>query len=279
MGLAQDFQHSYTISSSSGQIFIDTVSGNIKVQGYKGDKIEILAFKRGSDANAIEIQDHSSGDVINLRAWPRSLQSDPGKIPQGKFPAGGFDPGKIPQGKLPPGGFDPGRFPQAKSPPGGFDPGRFDVGDNSVDFEIRVPKSVNYNFNWLHSYRGNVEISNVSGRIIAGSRRGNVDVKDVRGFIRCDAFIGSTQVELGSHKDANDMKFSSMSGNIVVKAPGNLDAEIYMSSESGQVKTDYPIEVQKMRYGHRLFAQAKLGMGRQKLTITSVSGSISLLKK
>jgi hypothetical protein len=268
MGSAQDFQHSYTISSPNGQISIDTVSGNIKIQVYKGDKIEILAYKKGSDANAIEIQDRSSGDAIWLEARPRLSQSDPSKIPQAKFPPGGFDAGRFPQAKFPPGGFGPGDHP-----------GRFDIGNNSVDFEIHVPKSNSYNFRWLHTYNGNVEISNVSGQFNAGSSRGNVDVKDVRGIIRCGTSNGSVQVELGTHKDANNMRFSSMSGDVVVKAPGNLDAEVFMSSDVGRVKTDYPIQVQDMRYGPRRFAQGKLGSGRQKLTIESRWGSVSLLKK
>jgi hypothetical protein len=268
IGSAQDFQHSYSISPN-GKIFIDTVVGNIKIQGYKGDKVEILAYRKGSDGNAIEIQDVSSGDVISLTARPRLSSSDQSKVPQPKFPPGGF-----PQGKLPPGGFGPGSRPDA----GRIGPGRFDVGNNSVDFEIRVPKTSNYS-SWVRSFKGNLEVSNVSGQLRVSSAHGNMDIKDVHGFIRCEAFNGSVQVELGSHKDANDLKFSSINGDVVVKAHGNLDAEIFMSSESGGIKTDYSIPVQENRYGHGRFAQAKLGSGRQKLMITSVSGSVNLLKK
>jgi hypothetical protein len=264
IGSAQDFQHSYTISAN-GQIFIDTVSGNIKIQGYKGDKIEILAYKKGPDSSAFEIEDRSSGDRIDIKAHPRLPQPDPGKPPERKPPPGRF----------PPGGFDQGRFGPGRS----NDLGRFDAGNNSADSEIYVPKSGSYNFRWLHSFNGNVEISNVSGQIFAGSSRGNIDVKDVHGIIRCGTNNGSVQVELGSRKDANDMKFSSMSGDIVVKAPANLDAEVSMSSDVGRVKTDYPIQVQETRYGPKRIAQGKLGSGKQKLTIESRWGGVSLLKK
>jgi hypothetical protein len=263
MGVSQDFQHSYAISPN-GQITIETVSGNIKIQGYKGDKIEILAYKKGLDGSAIEIQDLSSGDSIWLDAHPRVAQSDPDK----------------PSAKFPPRGFGPGRPPQGKMPPGGFGLGRFDVGNNSVDFEIHVPKSSSYNFRSIHSWNGNLEISGVSsGQLNAGTNRGDIYVKDVRGIIRCGTSNGSIQVELGAHKDANDMRFSSMSGDVVVKAPGNLDAEVFMSSDVGRVKTDYSIQVQETRYGSKRIAQGKLGSGKQKLTIESRWGSVSLLKK
>ena len=266
IGSAQDFQHSYAISAN-GQIFIDTI-GNIKIQGFKGEKVEIVAYRKGPDGNVIQIEDHSSGDVINVRARPRFSPFSPGKEP----------PGKEPRSKFPPGGFDGGRFDPGRFEAGRFDPGRFDVGNNSVDFEVRVPKSHDYS-SFLNSFNGNIEIANVSGRISARIREGSVDVKDVRGSIRCDAFNGSIRVELGSHKDASDMKFSSMNGDIFVKAPGSLDAQVFMSSDAGRLKTDFPIKVQEMRYGHRLFAQGKLGSGRQKLTITSISGSVNLIKK
>jgi hypothetical protein len=271
IGLAQDFQHSYTIAPN-GQFFIDTVSGNIKIQRYKGDKIEILAYRKGSDSSLIEIEDRSSGDRIDVRAHARLSQQS--KLPQGSLPQG-----KPPQGKIPPGGFDPGRFPQAKFPPGGgFDMGRFDMGDNRVDFEINVPKAGDFS-GWIHTFKGNLEISNFSGQLRATSARGNVDVKDVRGFIRGEAINGTVQVELGSRKEENDMKFSSRSGDVVVKAPGNLDAEVFMSSDVGRVKIDYPIPIQDMRYGPKRFAQGKLGSGKQRLTIESTWGSVSLLKK
>jgi hypothetical protein len=255
MGVAQDFKRSYAVSQD-GKIFINT-SGNITVQGYKGSEIEILAYKRGSDANSIEIVDKSFGNRIDLGL--RFPHLDPRKS----------DPGKVDPRKAPPGRFPPGAFP----------PPRFDVGDSSVDFEILMPKSARYE-SWLISNRGSVEVSNVSGRLFVKSERGNVIMKDVRGFIRGTAvFNGSIRVELGSNKEPNDMNFFSMSGDVTVVAPGNLDAAVFMSSDSGRIKTDFPIEIKDERYGHKRIAEGKLGSGRQKITIVSAFGGVNLVKK
>jgi hypothetical protein len=249
MGVAQDFQRSYPISEN-GLISIRT-TGNIKVLGYKGHQIEIIAYKKGSNPNAIEIEDKSFGNRIDLSL--RFTQFDPGK----------FDPAKAP----PRGGFPP------------FPPRKFDMGDSNVDFEVRMPKSTKYESRLISNW-GNVEVANISGRLFVISERGNVIMKDVRGFVSAAAwFNGNVQVELGSSEEPDYMKFFSNSGDVTVIAPGNLDAAIFMSSDSGRIKTDFPLEEKDDRYGHKRIAEGKLGSGKQKITIESRFGSVNLLKK
>ena len=72
------------------------------------------------------------------------------------------------------------------------------------------------------------------------------------------------------------MKFSSVSGNVNVTLPGNLDAEVQMSSLSGSLKTDFPIEVKERRYGPGRSAQGRVGNGSRTLNVSAVSGSVSL---
>jgi hypothetical protein len=246
---AQDFQRSYTIPEN-GVIFIDT-SGNIKVQGYDGQKIEVLAYKKGSNSDSIEIADNSSENRVDLRL---------------KFSR--FDPGKFDPAKAPPRGFPPGRLP----------PPRFVLGDSSVDFEFRVPKSMKYE-SQLRSIGGSLEISDVSGRLLVSSNRGKIDVKNVHGFIVAVSHGGGVRVDIAQSKEPDEMSFRSNSGDVVVKAPGNLDAIVVMSSESGRLNTDFPIEIQEKRYGPGREAYGKLGSGKQKLTITTMWGSVSLIKK
>ncbi len=266
-GFAQDFQRSYTIPEN-GQIFINT-SGNIKVIGIKGQKIEVLAYKKGANPSSIEIEDNSSGTRIELRLkFPQFEQwkPDPSKTGPAKEGPGKHDPSKMPPGRFPPGGFAPD----------GFHPPRFELGD-SVDFEIRVPRSKKYETS-LHTIRGNIEISSVSGKIWAVSDRGNVDVKNVNGSILARS-NGSVRGDVGFVKEDSFMTFMSTGGDVVVNAPGNLDATVYMASGSGRLNTDFAIEIRDKRYGPGREAQGTLGSGRQKLNINSTWGSVSLMKK
>jgi DUF4097 and DUF4098 domain-containing protein YvlB len=74
------------------------------------------------------------------------------------------------------------------------------------------------------------------------------------------------------------MRFTSISGNVSVKAPDNLDALIEMSTLSGTLSTDFPLEVQERRYGPGRSARGRLGTGAISIRITTVSGRVSLMK-
>jgi hypothetical protein len=63
-----------------------------------------------------------------------------------------------------------------------------------------------------------------------------------------------------------------------VTAPADLDADVEMSTISGSLKTDFPVEVIEKRYGPGRSARGRLGAGSHNLRITAVSGRVSLVK-
>jgi hypothetical protein len=223
---AQDFQKTYDIGPG-GQILIENFLGNVKVTGYNGTGVEVKAYKKGQDVDAIRIEDFSFGNRIQLRT----------------------------------------HYPH------------FYNGATTVDFEVRVPGSTEYNFDRLSSFGGNVEVTNVLGRLRADSVRGNVEVKDVRGLVSASSVSGNVSARIDRLEGPSNMRFTSISGNIVVSAPANLDALIDMSSASGLLRTDFPIDVQERRYGPGSIARGKLGSGKQILHISSVSGRVSLIQR
>ncbi len=81
-------------------------------------------------------------------------------------------------------------------------------GTSTVDFEVRVPSSVEYNFTRLSSFGGNVEVSHVIGRLRAESVRGNVDVKDVLGLVSASSISGnvSARNQSGSGPEQHDIQ-------------------------------------------------------------------------
>ena len=224
MTFAQDFRKSYNVSAG-GQIVIWNYQGDIKVEGYEGDSIEIVANKKGPDRDLIEIIDSSYEERIDVH--PRYL--------------------------------------------------KFGHGNAMVDFEVRVPQSVEYNFSRLSSLGGKVQVSNVIGRLRAMSMRGNVEVKDVKGLVSASSHSGNVRVEIDKDSDRSNMRFASISGNIEVRAPSSFGAFVDMSSISGLLKTDFPIEIQEMRYGPGRSARGKVGEGKQFLHLRSVQGQVSLL--
>lgn len=148
--------------------------------------------------------------------------------------------------------------------------------DASINFKVQVPRAISYQFEGISSVSGEVEIQSVTGEIHATSVSGEVRVKDVSGSVNASSVSGSVEVEIQKLAGNDDLKFSSVSGSVNVKMPGNLDADVDMSTMSGSLKTDFPIEIQKEKYGPRHSARGRLGDGSRRLRMSSVSGSLSL---
>lgn len=146
----------------------------------------------------------------------------------------------------------------------------------SINFKVQVPRSISYDFEGISSVSGSVEMQDVTGSVHATSVSGEVRVKDVKGSVNATSVSGSVEVEIQKLSGNDDMKFSSVSGSVNVKLPGNIDADVEMSTMSGSLKTDFPLEVQKEKYGPRNSAKGRLGDGSRRLRMSSVSGSLSL---
>lgn len=148
--------------------------------------------------------------------------------------------------------------------------------DVSVRFEVQVPQSMSFDFDGISSVSGNVRVRNVTGSLRASSVSGNVRIEDVTGTVSASSVSGNVEVDINRLEGADDMKFSSVSGNVNVRMPAGLDAQVSMSTLSGSLDTDFPVEVKEKRYGPGRSASGRVGDGSRQLNMSSVSGSISL---
>jgi len=155
-------------------------------------------------------------------------------------------------------------------------PGPPEGSDARVDFEVRVPKAVEYNYRRISSFSGNVDISGITGWLRAESIRGSVTLADVKGLVSATSFSGSIKAAIDNVQDRGNIRFSSISGNIDVTAPSNLDALIDISCASGMLKTDFPLQIEELRYGPGRSARGRLGKGKMILHMRSVTGRVSL---
>lgn len=242
-GAAQDFSKKYELGAG-GHINIHSVSGNITVTGYNGSAVVVTGTKEGRDRDRVEVEDLSSGDRIEVRS----------------------------------------RYPERCNC------------DASINFTVQVPRGVKYSFDKIGSASGNVEIrgvageingrsasgdvtvEEVSGNINAHSASGNVRVKNAVGTVNAHSASGDVEVDLAGIEGTGNMEFTSASGNVKVKAPASLDADVEMSCTSGDLKTDFAIEVSESRHGSNRSARGRLGSGSRSLRIRSSSGDVSLLR-
>lgn len=185
--------------------------------------------------------------------------------------------------------------------------GRVDVGveypdcqngcNASVDFEVRVPRSVSFNFEKISTASGDIEIQSVQGYLKASTASGDVTVKNAGGTIKASSASGDVRVteatgEVNASTASGDvevsitrldgtgnMSFSSASGDVKVHLPSNLDADVSLSTVSGDVKTDFPIEIEKSKWGSGSRAKGKLGSGSRMVKLSSASGNVSLMRQ
>lgn len=242
--LAQDFQRSYNLAGG-GSINVRNISGDVRVIGYDGQAVVVNGVKEGRNSDRVTIEDQSSGNSIDVRA----------------------------------------RYPE-----------RCDDCDASVRFEVKVPRGVAYRFNSISSVSGNVDVVGVSGELTAKAVSGEVTVNDVSGSVHASSVSGNVhvgkvggtanakstsgnvEVEIVSLEGAGNMDFGSVSGNVRVKLPGNLDAEVSLSTMSGDLKTDFPLTIEKSKHGPGQKANGRLGGGSRNLKMSTVSGDLSLLR-
>jgi DUF4097 and DUF4098 domain-containing protein YvlB len=238
---AQDFTRSYPLGNGS-KVRISSVSGNIIVKGYNGDSVVVTGIREGRDRDMVEIEDRSSGNAIDIGVrYPKSCNCDA-----------------------------------------------------SVRFEIQVPSESKYDFDSLSSASGDIEVSGVRGNLniktasgdvrVSGfdgeahvsSASGDVHVGEVRGTVSARAASGDVEVEITRLEGAGNMEFSTASGDVRVSLPGNLDADVDMSTVSGSLETDFPIQVEQKRHGSGRRASGRLGSGSRTLRISAASGDVTL---
>ncbi len=240
---AQDFQQSYKLAAG-GSISVKNLSGDINVVGYDGDAVVVNGYRQGRDRDMVEVQDRSAGNRVEVGV----------------------------------------RYPSPCNC------------DASVQFEIRVPRSMTYEIGKISTASGDIEVTgvrgtvsvstasgdvlvkDVNGRINASTASGEMRVKDVVGAVSAQSASGNVEVEIAQLSGTEDMKFSSASGDVRVRLPANLDADISMSTATGDIETDFPIEIKEQRYGPGSQAQARLGSGSRTIRISTASGDVSLMK-
>jgi hypothetical protein len=267
--VAQDFQKSYLLAEGN-QVSIENVAGDILVKGYDGTEIIVTAFKEGRDRDLLSIEDFSTESNVDVRVkYPQNCNCD-ATI---RFEV------KVPQAI----NYNYDAFSTVS-------------GNIIVDNARGVLHTDNVN--------GMILISNVSGEINASSFSGDVEIEgatevpawskghqqwDFRWFSPFEQAVGSVvaktisgNVKVGliqlDDSSMNRMEFSSLCGNVEVKVPDSLGAEVEMTTMIGKLETDFQLTVVKNAYIPGASARGRVGNGSHELKISSITGNVTLQK-
>jgi hypothetical protein len=123
---------------------------------------------------------------------------------------------------------------------------------------------------------GRVEVENVGGEVDANTVNGSVNVSTKSGPVSAGTVNGDVKVRMNSLTQSDNMKFSTVNGEITLEAPENLNADVSIETVHGSISSDYPLQLSG-RWGPR-HASGTIGKGGPRIRFTTVNGSVELRK-
>ena len=144
--------------------------------------------------------------------------------------------------------------------------------DTTVRFEVRVPTGVHL---VARTVNGGVQADSLSGDIEGHTVNGSVRVS-TSGVARASTVNGSLNVTMGRADWPSGAKFSTVNGGITLHLPAVVNANLRASVLNGTIASDFPITVTGDISRRRV--AGVIGNGGQDLNISTVNGSITLLK-
>lgn len=154
----------------------------------------------------------------------------------------------------------------------------FSHGSNSgsVKYEVIVPVSTHLDS--VETVNGSVNISGVSGKVVAESVNGDLEVSDLAGDVGLSTVNGSIEAEFSRLEDQQSVKMETVNGRVTIDLPENADADISADTLNGGINaSDFGLETEKGFVGSDL--NGKIGNGGARLNIDTVNGSIKIRRK
>jgi len=129
----------------------------------------------------------------------------------------------------------------------------------------------------VETVNGNVNISGVSGKVVAESVNGDLDVSDLAGDVGLSTVNGSIEAEFSALGDQQRVKIETVNGRVTVNLPENADVDISADTLNGGINArDFGLETDKGFVGSDL--NGKIGNGSARLNIDTVNGAIKIRK-
>lgn len=139
----------------------------------------------------------------------------------------------------------------------------------SVHYTLHVPAGAQ--LDKISLVNGSLEVSQVKGEFDASLVNGKLKAHDLAGRARVSTVNGSSEVQYSTLSNVSEVKISAVNGSINLMLPPSPNADVSASTISGNIKTDFPIQVESGFVGHRL--KGTLGSGGTRIDLSNVNGS------
>jgi DUF4097 and DUF4098 domain-containing protein YvlB len=153
----------------------------------------------------------------------------------------------------------------------------FSFGNNSgeVRYEVIVPAGTMLDS--VDTVNGDVNISGVSGEVVAESVNGDLEISDLADDATLSTVNGSIEAEFVKLEGQQRVKAETVNGRVTVILPSDADVDISADTLNGGINArDFNLETEKGFVGSDL--NGKIGNGSARLNIDTVNGSVKIRK-
>lgn len=149
------------------------------------------------------------------------------------------------------------------------------------EFEVRVPNNIRVMIEEVNWGGGDIRIRNHNGEIEVKSNTGDINLENITGPVIASSTSGDVDITFSSISDANPTSISLVSGYIDVTIPAATNADMYLSSISGEIYTNLDLNLKSdlddmKRLGGGRKIESTLNDGGVEIGLKTVSGDIYL---
>ncbi|RMG55744.1 MAG: hypothetical protein D6723_02000 [Acidobacteria bacterium] len=146
-----------------------------------------------------------------------------------------------------------------------------------IDYqEIKLPRRVN--IDQISVVRGDVHIEGVEGNVSVRTVSGDVVLGHIRGPVKVQTVSGDVRTELLENADERDTTLESVSGDIVIRFLGPFNANVNLSTTTGDIDVSGDVHLLLKRGFGSKSAHGSIGQGGPPtIHIKTVSGDIRLI--
>ena len=153
------------------------------------------------------------------------------------------------------------------------DEGRMRVRNNDVKvrFTVTVPPGVRL---VARTVNGSVEAKGLTGDAVIRTVNGPVDV-ETEGRAEAETVNGPIEASLGA-MGGRPLAFKTVNGPVTVRLPASVNATVRAETVNGRISTDF--DLRSASVGRRKLTGI-LGAGGPEVSVTTVNGPVSLLRR
>ena len=142
----------------------------------------------------------------------------------------------------------------------------------AVDFKVRVPNSID--LTGIRISEGNLDISDVFGRLEVSVDQGDLLVSNYSGPVRATVATGNADIEVLDLREGDEITITARRGDIILRLESGAGAIVEADAPRGEVVSDFDL-------GKKLPASAVkgwIGQGGPNVILRASEGRIEIVK-